>query len=240
GAVAARIAAHLDAGDLDGARAALPALVGRDPAELDAEGVARAVVESVAENTSDAVVGALFWGAVAGPAGVAGFRAANTLDAMWGHRSPRYARYGWAAARLDDVLVWLPARLTVALTAACAPVVGGSPVAALRVAGADGGAHPSPNAGPVESAFAGALGVVLGGSLSYGGRQEDRPVLGAREPGARPVVLADVDRVVRLSRAVGVVAAVASALGRVAVRRRRSARSHSSTGGGAQPERPAR
>lgn len=222
--VAERIGALVQEGELDGARAALPALVGRDPAGLDADGVARAVVESVAENTSDAVVGAVFWGAVAGPAGVAGFRAANTLDAMWGHRSPRHADFGWAAARLDDALGWVPARLTAACCVAAAPLVGGSPAAALRVARRDGGAHPSPNAGPVEAAFAGALGVRLGGPLSYGGRHESRPVLGA--DGAA-VAVADIARAVRLSRAVGVLATVACATvatgsGRARRSRRRS------------------
>ncbi|MTD45741.1 cobalamin biosynthesis protein [Conexibacter sp. W3-3-2] len=217
GTVAARIAAHLHRDDLAGARTALPALVGRDPAALDADGVARAVVESVAENTSDAVVGALFWGAVAGPAGVAGFRAANTLDAMWGHRSDRYADFGWAAARLDDALGAAPARLTAALTAAAAPLVGGSPARALAAARSPAAlAHPSPNAGVVEAAFAGALGVRLGGRLSYGGRTEDRPVLHAT---GRSVAVGDVARVVRLSRAVGLGAAGVCALARHAARR---------------------
>lgn len=203
GGVATRIAGRLRSGDLVGARAGLPALVGRDASDLDADGVARAIVESVAENTSDAVVGAVFWGAVAGPAGVAAFRAANTLDAMWGHRDDRYAAYGSAAARLDDVLGWIPARLTVACCAAAAPLVGGSPRAALRAAGRDGRDHPSPNAGPVEAAFAGALGVRLGGPLAYGGRQEVRPVLGE---GGRPPHVEDVARAVRLSRATGLLA----------------------------------
>src|SRR4051794_24921353 len=96
----------LERGDVEGARERLPHLCGRDPQALDADGVARAVVESVAENTSDAVVGALVWGALGSVPGLLGFRAVNTLDAMVGHRSPRYARYGWASARLDDVAGW--------------------------------------------------------------------------------------------------------------------------------------
>jgi len=116
--------------DLAAARAVLPSLCGRDPATLDAAGLARAVVESVAENTSDAVVAPLLWGAVAGIPGLAAYRAVNTLDAMVGHRSARYERFGWASARLDDVANWIPARVTAALTAACAPLVAGaSPVA---------------------------------------------------------------------------------------------------------------
>ena len=150
------IAAALDAGDLDRARAALPALAGRDADGLDARGVCRAVVESVAENTGDAVVSPLLWGAVAGPAGVAGYRAANTLDAMVGHRSERYANFGWAAARIDDLASWPGARAGALLAAACAPLVGGSPGDAWRTLHRDGAAHPSPNAGRLEAAFAGA------------------------------------------------------------------------------------
>jgi adenosylcobinamide-phosphate synthase len=201
---AGRIAAMLDAGDLPAARAALPALAGRDPDRLDADGVCRAVVESVAENTSDAVVGVLLWGAVAGPAGVAAYRAANTLDAMVGHRSDRYAEFGWAAARLDDAMSWPGARAGAALAVACAPLVGGTPREAWRVLRRDGGAHPSPNAGRMEASFAGALGLRLGGPLSYGGEVEDRPVLGD----GRTPTTADVTRAVRLSLAIGVVTAV--------------------------------
>jgi adenosylcobinamide-phosphate synthase len=179
---ARRIAAALDAGDLGAARAALPALAGRDADTLDEAGVCRAVVESVAENTADAVVGALLWGALAGPAGVAAYRAANTLDALVGNRAERYARFGWAAARLDDALSWPGARLAALLAVAAAPLVGGSPGAAWRVLRRDGSAHPSPNAGRLEAAFAGALGVRLGGPLSYGGRPELRPLLGDGPP----------------------------------------------------------
>ncbi len=201
---ARRLATCVELGDLDGARAALPSLCGRDPAGLDAAQLCRATVESVAENTSDAVVGALVWGAIAGPAGVAAYRAANTLDAMVGHRSERYAAFGWAAARLDDALSWPGARVGMALTALCSPVVGGSPLATARVALADGRKHPSPNAGRIEAAFAGALGVRLGGPLSYGGVAELRPALGA----GRPPASGDVHRAARLSRAVGATAAV--------------------------------
>ena len=109
----------------------LPNLCGRDPAGLDAAEIARAVIESVAENTSDAMVAPLLWGAVAGPPGLAAYRAINTLDAMVGHRSPRYLRFGWAAARLDDAANWIPARVTAALAVACAPLV--RPVPAAHV-----------------------------------------------------------------------------------------------------------
>ncbi|GHI21768.1 MULTISPECIES: cobalamin biosynthesis protein [Streptomyces] len=198
GREARAIGGALAAGDLEVARERMPHLVGRDPEALDGPAMARAVVESVAENTSDAVVGALVWGAVAGVPGLLGFRAVNTLDAMVGHRSPRYRRYGWASARLDDLAGWPGARLTAAL-AAVAGAPDGDPRGAVRAWRADAGKHPSPNAGPVEAAFAGALGVRLGGTLSYGGRVEHRPVLNG---GGRPVEVADIDRAVRLSRRV--------------------------------------
>ncbi|MFF9847197.1 cobalamin biosynthesis protein [Streptomyces litmocidini] len=193
GREARAIGGALAAGDLEVARERLPHLCGRDPQSLDGPAMARAVVESVAENTSDAVVGALFWGAVAGVPGLVGFRAVNTLDAMVGHKSPRHRRYGWASARLDDLAGWPGARLTAAL----ATVAGGDPRGAVRAWRADAAKHPSPNAGPVEASFAGALGVRLGGTLSYAGRVEHRPVLNGE---GRPVEVADIDRAVRLSR----------------------------------------
>jgi adenosylcobinamide-phosphate synthase len=198
---------------LDRARGALRALCGRDAAELDGAALCRAAVESVAENTGDAVVGALLWGALAGPAGVTAYRAANTLDAMVGHRSERYREFGWAAAKLDDAMSWPAARMTAALACASAPLVGGSPRDAVAVVRRDGRAHPSPNAGPVEAAFAGALGVSLGGSLAYDGRVESRPRLGdGRAPGVE-----DVHRAARLSLAVGVACAGVCAVARGAL-----------------------
>jgi adenosylcobinamide-phosphate synthase len=126
---------------------------------------------------------------------------------MAGHRSPRYERFGWASARLDDVANWGPARLTALLTAACAPVAGGRPGTAWRVAREYGPRHPSPNAGWCEAAFAGALGVQLGGPLSYAGRAEYRAVLGS----GRPPEPDDIARAVRLCRAVTAAAAAAAA-----------------------------
>lgn len=202
----------LDAGDVEAGRAALPALAGRDPRTLGVDGLARATVESVAENTSDASVAPLFWGAVAGLPGLLGYRAVNTLDAMVGHRSPRYERFGWAAARLDDVANWLPARLTAALTVACAPLVGGSAPGALRTWLRDGAAHPSPNSGRCEAATAGALGVRLGGRNVYGSRVEVRPALGAEGRAPTP---ADIGTAVRLSRAVWLGAAALAVAARL-------------------------
>lgn len=202
-----RIRLALLAGELDRARQLLPRLCGRDPGGLDSAGLARAVVESLAENTSDAVVAPLLWGALAGPGGLAGYRAVNTLDAMVGHHSARYEEFGWASARLDDVANVMPARLTALLAAACAPVVSGDPATTIRVAARYGPRHPSPNAGWCEAAFAGALGVRLGGTLSYRGRTEHRAVLGT---GPAPDV-ADIARAIRLCQAVTTAAAGAAA-----------------------------
>lgn len=208
----AQMAHHLDHGDGDAARRLLPALCGRDPAVLDEAGLARAALESVAENTSDAHVAPLLWVALGGVPAVLVYRGANTLDAMIGHKSPRYRRFGWAAARFDDLLNHSAARATAVLVAVCAPVVGGSPVAALRAWRRDAGRHPSPNAGVVEAAFAGALGVRLGGPTQYAHELEIRPTLGDGPP---PQV-ADLRRAVRLSRAVQLAAAgVAVALSAV-------------------------
>lgn len=207
GREAEAMAAALEAGDVEGARQRLPHLCGRDPSGLDAAALARATIESVAENTSDAVVAPLVWGALLGPAGMLGYRAVNTLDAMVGHRSARYERFGWAAARLDDVANWAPARLTALLAAAAAPVVGGDPRRTWRVRGRYGKRHPSPNAGQCEAAFAGALGIRLGGRNVYGGRVEHRPELGdGRAPEVR-----DIRRAVRLARAVDAGAALIAA-----------------------------
>ncbi|MDX6242283.1 MAG: adenosylcobinamide-phosphate synthase [Frankiales bacterium] len=195
GREASGISDALSSGDLALARRRLPALVGRDPSSLSADEVARAVVESVAENTSDAVVAPLLWGAVAGLPGLLGYRAVNTLDAMVGHRSARYERFGWASARLDDAANWVPARLTGWLAVALAPAVGGSRTAAAAVLRRDGAAHPSPNSGRCEAAFAGALAVTLGGRNHYAGRVEDRPLLGD----GPAVGVEDVERAVRLS-----------------------------------------
>ncbi|WP_326546253.1 cobalamin biosynthesis protein [Mycolicibacterium sp. ND9-15] len=201
-----QMARHLDRGDLQAARRLLPALCGRDPAALDEAGLARAALESVAENTSDAHVAPLLWAAVGGVPGVLLYRGANTLDAMIGHRSPYYLRFGWAAARFDDAANYLAARVTAVLVALCAPVVGGSPVAALQAWKRDARRHPSPNAGVAEAAFAGALGVRLGGPTQYAHELQIRPMLGD----GPPPQASDLRRAVRLSRAVQVAAASAA------------------------------
>ena len=206
---AERTLAAVTENDLETARTVLPNLCGRDPAGLDGGQIVRAVIESVAENTSDAIVAPLLWGAVAGLPGLAAYRAVNTLDAMVGYRSPRYLRFGWASARLDDAANWIPARVTAALTIAVAPLAASprgsrsaASVSALRAVLRDGGRHPSPNAGRCEAAFAGALGVRLGGTNVYEGVAEARPGVGeGRAPDPD-----DARRAIRLSRAVTVAA----------------------------------
>ncbi len=198
-----RMAELLDRDDIAAARELLPSLCGRDPAALDEAGLARAALESVAENTADAQVAPLLWVAAGGVPAVLMYRAVNTLDAMIGNRSPRYARFGWAAARLDDVANYLPARVTGVLIVACAPVVGGSPAGAVRAWRRDAARHPSPNAGVVEAAFAGALGVRLGGPTQYRHELEIRPALGDGPPPG----VGDLRRAVTLSRAVQAAAA---------------------------------
>jgi adenosylcobinamide-phosphate synthase len=200
------VAAPLAAGDLDQARTRVGWIVSRDTRALDATGVARAGTESVLENGNDAVFGALFWFVIAGGAGALLFRLANTLDAMWGYRNPRYLRFGWAAARIDDVLNLIPARLT-ALTYALL----GHTRCALRCWRAQATGWDSPNAGPVMAAGAGALGVSLGGAAIYHGQEETRPGLGEGPPPDAHTVRAAVRLVERGSLLWLVVLGLASA-----------------------------
>ncbi|MEV0790797.1 cobalamin biosynthesis protein [Kribbella sp. NPDC050459] len=198
------MAGLLEEKDIPGARDRLSHLCARDATDLEADELARATVESIAENTSDACVAPLLWGGALGVPGLLGYRAANTLDAMVGYKSPKYLNFGWASARLDDVLNLLPARACAALTGLAAGRVQDT----VRVWRRDAPKHPSPNAGPVEAAFAGALGLTLGGTNSYGSYAEDRGTLG---DGPAPTV-ADVRRTAELARRVGIAAVCLAAV----------------------------
>ena len=189
-------------------------ICGRETAHLDAPEVARAAVESVAENTVDGVVAPVFWLAVGGPIAMWLHKAASTLDSMVGYKDERYRELGWASARLDDLLALVPARLAVPVIALAAGVTGGAPLRALRVGWRDGSRHASPNAGRPEAAFAGALGVRLGGPSLHRGVLRERPVLGAE---LAPCAPTDVARAVRLMLAVAVAATVVAAVARLGV-----------------------
>ncbi|CAN5837892.1 cobalamin biosynthesis protein [soil metagenome] len=208
---AAEVERALLDGDLNRARERLPALVGRDPSGLDAHEVARAAIESLAENSVDAVVAPAVWAVVAGAPGALGYRALNTLDAMVGHRTERHQRFGWASARLDDAANWVPARIAAALVAVVRP---GSATTVVSVVRRDAPGHPSPNGGVIEAAFAAALGLRLGGPSRYPGGHEVRPTLGS---GRRPTP-ADIADARRLARDLHLALAVTLALGAVARR----------------------
>lgn len=196
------VVARLVAGDLTGARQALAMIVGRDTFDLDEQAILRACIETVAENSSDGIVAPLFYLGLGGPVAGMLFKAASTLDSMIGYRNDRYREFGWAAARLDDLLNWLPARLTtVLLVASCVPL-GGDPRQAWRMARRDGRMHASPNAGLPEAAAAGALGIQLGGPARYFGQWQAKPTFG---DAGRPVTVADYRRMVMLMYAVAVV-----------------------------------
>lgn len=189
---ARRVQVELVAGDLQRARQAVACLVGRDTDTLDPGEVARAAVESVAESTVDAVTAPLFWAIVLGPIGALLYRVTNTLDSMWGHRDERYARFGFLAARADDVMNWFPARLTLGTIALSAALLRLDGRAALKLGISQGPSHPSPNSGLSEAAFAGALGVTLGGANYYDGKRHEGTTFGgtALKPRAATIALA--------------------------------------------------
>jgi adenosylcobinamide-phosphate synthase len=172
------VARPLLAGDLPAARQAVAMIVGRDPSQLDAAGIARAATESLAENTSDGIVAPLFWGAILGLPGIAAYKAINTLDSMIGHRTPRHGAFGWAAARIDDVANLIPARLTGLLFA----IASMRPRVALATMWRDAPHHRSPNAGWPEAAMAGALGIRLSGPRIYEGQLSQEPWLNGEAP----------------------------------------------------------
>ncbi|WP_421708689.1 adenosylcobinamide-phosphate synthase CbiB [Algihabitans sp.] len=169
-------------GDLPTARRAVAMIVGRDPQRLDQEGVARAALESLAENTSDGITAPIFWGLLLGLPGIAAYKAVNTLDSMIGHKTERHSAFGWAAARIDDLVNLVPARATGLLFAAVSP----RPRSALLCMFRDAKRHRSPNAGWPEAAMAGALDVRLSGPRSYGTRVTNEPWLNAAAPDPSP------------------------------------------------------
>lgn len=175
---ASRVVRALRQDDLDEARQQLSWIVGRDTQELDDQGIMRATVETVSENLSDGVIAPLFYLAVAGPAGMAAYKAINTLDSMVGYRNERYREFGWASARVDDIANYLPSRLTAALVWVAALLPGYDALRSFRVAVRDGASQPSPNSGYPEAAFAGAIGVQLGGMNFYGGKPSPKATLG--------------------------------------------------------------
>jgi adenosylcobinamide-phosphate synthase len=180
------VARPLGAGDVAAARSAVAMIVGRDPDRLDEAAIARATIESLAENASDGVVAPVFWGALFGLPGIVGYKAINTLDSMIGHRTERHEAFGWAAARIDDIANFVPARLTGVLFAA----IGARPREALASMTSDARKHRSINAGWPEAAIAGALGVRLCGPRFYHGELAAEPWLNesARDPGAHDIM----------------------------------------------------
>jgi adenosylcobinamide-phosphate synthase len=182
-------------------------MVGRDADALDESGVARAAIESVAENANDGVVAPLFYAFAGGAPLAMAYKMVNTLDSMVGYRNRRYQDFGWASARLDDLAGYIPARITAGAVVAAGALVGADPAGAVRVWRHDARGHDSPNAGVCEGAFAGALGVRLGGSDYYGGKLRERPELGAELKEARP------DDIVRAARLMFAAAATVLAAG---------------------------
>ncbi len=210
-----RVADALEQRGVAGGREAVSHIVGRDTSSLDEAGVARAAIESLAENFSDGVVAPAFWMIIAGLPGAAIYKAVNTADSMIGHRSPRYQAFGWAAARLDDLINLPASRLSALLiTAAAAVTKGASASAAWRAVRRDARRHRSPNAGYPEAAIAGALGLALAGPRSYDGVRVDDAVMG---DGRREAKVADIRAALELYRRadgllIAVVAALAAAL----------------------------
>lgn len=195
------VGSMLERGDLPGARERVVSLVGRSTEVLNESEITRAVVESLAENTVDAVISSLFWAAIGGAPLVLAHRAVNTLDAMVGHHSPRYENFGWASARLDDVANWIPARVGAIAVMALHPSRARRIAAVVR---RDASRHPSPNGGVIEAAFAEALGIRLGGTNSYGGVVEERGLLGD----GRIAEVSDIKRAVAVSRGISFICAL--------------------------------
>jgi adenosylcobinamide-phosphate synthase len=192
------VADALETGGVVAGRAAVSMIVGRNPDHLDEAGVARAAIESLAENFSDGVVAPAFWLLTGGLPGVACYKATNTADSMIGHRTPRYAAFGWAAARFDDVINLPASRLSALFLVVAAAAVGASPRAAVAAVWRDAHRHRSPNAGWPEAAMAGALDLQLAGPRVYGDALVHDAFMGS---GRREATAADITRALRLYKA---------------------------------------
>lgn len=207
------VADGLETGGLEGGRAAVAHIVGRNPKMLDEAGVARAAIESLAENFSDGVVAPAFWCAVLGLPGIAAYKAANTADSMIGHRTPRHALFGWAAARFDDVVNLPASRLSALwLVLAASVLPGGAPLEAMRTVARDAGQHRSPNAGWPEAAMAGALGLRLNGPRVYGSTQVNDAWMGTGNPDPGATGIRRALALYRLACAIQLAVAVALAV----------------------------
>ncbi len=202
------VAVLLEGGNLSGARRHVSRIVGRRTDVLDEHGVARAAIESLGENLVDGVLAPLLWAAVLGPAGAWFHKSASTLDSMVGYRTERYAEFGYASAKLDDLLAWVPARLALLLIPLAAMMVGCDMRGSWRVGIRDRLNHESPNSGHGEAAFAGALGVRLGGSVSYDHGVHELPIIGAEGALADTRAVRGAVRLVVASGAVSAVSAV--------------------------------
>jgi len=202
------------ANGLENGREAVSHMVGREVENLDADGVVRAAVESVAENANDGVVAPLFYAMIGGAPLALSYKMVNTLDSMIGYRDEQYLYFGWIAAKLDDIISYVPARLTALSAVMLSPLVGGSPAAALKMWRRDAGLHDSPNAGVCESAYAGALGVRMGGTDAYSGLTVEKPVI-AREN--RKAEVEDINRAANLMYASAALVCGAGILIRTAI-----------------------
>lgn len=178
---AGAVASALESGDIVGARQRLSRIVGRDTENLDEPQIVRACVETVAENTVDGIISPIFYAALGGPAAAMAYKAVNTLDSMVGYRSERYIKFGWASARLDDLANYIPARISARLIAVSSYFCGRKFRECVLIAIRDGRKHPSINSGIPEAAFAGALGVQLGGPSTYSGAPSNKPLIGDPE-----------------------------------------------------------
>lgn len=201
----------LDVGDLQAARRAVAMIVGRDTAQLSESEVSRATVETVAESVADGVIAPLFYLTIGGAPLALAYKAVNTLDSMIGHQNERYADFGWASARLDDLMNWIPARIAAILLIIGAGLTTGRLEQARngwRVFRRDRSKHPSPNSGRPEAAMAGILGVKLGGTNFYGGIAQHRPVLGQEGRDASPRDITSAAKVMVVASVLSVVIAV--------------------------------